>query len=69
MILASYQLNFIIHINNLHIYQSVLERVGKMETRRKKEPFYGDTVNSLACQRKYFHWSTTYQWYPKLTSK
>jgi hypothetical protein len=38
-----------------------------MENRRKKEPFYGDIVNSLMHQNKEFHWSTTYQWYSSLT--
>jgi hypothetical protein len=38
-----------------------------METRKKKESFYEDIVNSLARQDKDFHWSTTYQWYSSLT--
>jgi hypothetical protein len=38
-----------------------------METRKKKELFYGDIVNSLTRQDKDFHWSTTYQWYSNLT--
>jgi hypothetical protein len=70
MILATYQLKVhVIYINNIHIYQSILKKGGggKMETRKKKEPFYADTVNSLAHQDKYFHWSTTYQWYSSLT--
>jgi hypothetical protein len=38
-----------------------------METRRRKEPFCGDIVNSLMCQDKDFHWSVAYQWFLSLT--
>jgi hypothetical protein len=34
-----------------------------MENRRKKEPFCGDTINSLARKDKNFHWLTSYQWF------
>jgi hypothetical protein len=34
-----------------------------MENRGRKEPFCGDTVNSLAKEDKNFHWSTSYHWF------
>jgi hypothetical protein len=34
---------------------------------RRKKPFCGHTINSLACQDKDFHWSLPYQWFQSLT--
>ena len=34
-----------------------------MASRRKKEPFYGDTYNSFDKTNRNFHWSKEYSWY------
>jgi hypothetical protein len=34
-----------------------------MENRRRKDPFYGDSVNSLAKEDNDFRWSASYQWF------
>jgi hypothetical protein len=40
-----------------------------METRRRKDPFCGDIVNSLTCQEKDFHWSIAYHCFLSLNLK
>lgn len=37
-----------------------------MASRKKKEPLYGCTCNSLAKNAKDFHWSKAYSWYSRL---
>jgi hypothetical protein len=41
------QFNLVTHIDNLHVYQSILKEVGNILVRRRKEPLCGDTFNSL----------------------
>lgn len=38
----------------------------EMKKQRRQEPFYGDTINSLAREHKDFHCSLVYRWYSNL---
>lgn len=40
-----------------------------MASKKRKEPFCADTLNSLAKNDREFHWSRAYSWYLDLITK